>query len=330
MTEPLSKIPDGMRYYFGREARIRRDVEDTAMKIFAAHRYEEIVTPTVDYYSLFDHAMGHSESHRAFRFTDKDGRLLALRPDVTSAVARAAATLFGSRERPLRLCYVAPVFRQEPRSPAEWLRETTQIGAELIGCNSSEADIEVLQLVCQFLRRLNLEFLITLNHAEVFNGLIHFNHTVPADELRRLIASRNPVELRSLLQRYDAIENEGLVQLTRLTGKGHILDQANQLITNQRSQAALDYLTKLWKQITELNLAGSCEIDLGDVSPLDYYTGLTFKIFVMGAGKPLGSGGRYDGLTASFGAAEPAVGFVLDLDAITELLSRREGNKCLE
>lgn len=330
MTEPLSKIPDGMRYYFGREAQLRRSVEDTAMKIFADRGYEEIVTPTVDYYSLFDHAMGHSESHRAFRFTDKDGRLLALRPDVTSAVARAAATLFATRKRPLRLCYVAPVFRQEPRSPAEWLRETTQIGGELIGCNSSAADIEVLQLVCQFLQSLNLEFLITLNHAEVFNGLTQFNDTVPVDELRRLIARRNLVELSSFLQRYDAGENEGLVQLTRLTGKGEILGQASQLITNKRSQAGLDYLRKLWKQIAELNLADSCEIDLGDVSPLDYYTGLTFKIFVMGAGKPLGSGGRYDGLTASFGADEPAVGFVLDLDAMTELLSRKEGKKCLE
>lgn len=329
MTEPLSKIPDGMRYYFGREAQIRRSVEDTAMKIFADRGYEEIVTPTVDYYSLFDHAMGHSESHRAFRFTDKDGRLLALRPDVTSAVARAAATLFASRERPLRLCYVAPVFRQEPRSPAEWLRETTQIGAELIGCNSSEADIEVLQLVSQFLQSLDLEFLITLNHAEVFNGLTQFNNAGPVDELRWLIARRNTAELRSFLQKHDAVE-ESLIQLTRLTGKGQILDQAKHLITNRRSQDGLDYLKELWKQIAELNLAGYCEIDLGDVSPLDYYTGLTFKIYVMGAGKSLGSGGRYDGLTASFGADEPAVGFVLDLDAITELLSRRKGKRCVE
>ena len=89
-TEPLSRIPTGMRYYFGPEARLRRTVEETAMNIFDGWSYEEITTPTVDYYSLFEHGMGRVEAHRAFRFTDTDGRLLALRPDVTSAAARAA------------------------------------------------------------------------------------------------------------------------------------------------------------------------------------------------------------------------------------------------
>ena len=323
MTEPLSKIPAGMRYYSGREARVRRSIEDIAMSIFAGWSYEEIVTPTVDYYSLFDHAMGHSESHRAFRFTDNDGRLLALRPDVTSAVARAAATLFAGRERPLRLCYVAPVFHQQTRSPAEWLRETTQIGCELIGGASHIADMEVLLIVCEFLHSLDLKFLITLNQAEVFNGLIQINPEDPIlhTELRHLIAQRNTAALNLFLDRYDTAARDGLAQLANLSGKGETLTKARQVINNERSRAALDRLENLWRSIESLQLADSFEIDLGDVSPLDYYTGLTFKIFVEGAGKPLGSGGRYDGLTASFGADEPAVGFVLDLDGITELLA---------
>src|SRR5713101_7754056 len=172
-TEPLSRIPTGMRYYFGTEARLRRTVEETAMNIFDGWSYEEITTPTVDYYSLFEHGMGRAEAHRAFRFTDTDGRLLALRPDVTSATARAAATLFAERERPLRLCYAAPVFRQQPQSHAEWRRESTQIGGELIGANSSAADMEVLAIVCEALERLDLHrhSLITLNDVEVFNGI---------------------------------------------------------------------------------------------------------------------------------------------------------------
>ena len=87
MTESLSRIPAGMRYYFGQEARLRRTVEEIAMTVFDGWSYEEITTPTVDYYSLFEHGMGRTEAHRAFRFTDTDGRLLALRPDVTSAAA---------------------------------------------------------------------------------------------------------------------------------------------------------------------------------------------------------------------------------------------------
>ena len=73
MSEPLSKIPSGMRYYFGQEARLRRTIEETAMTIFDGWSYEEITTPTVDYYSLFEHGMGRAEAHRAFRFTDTDG-----------------------------------------------------------------------------------------------------------------------------------------------------------------------------------------------------------------------------------------------------------------
>src|SRR5437899_4469867 len=148
MSESLSKIPTGMRYYSGSEARLRRVIENTLISIFDGWLYEEITTPTVDYYSLFGHGMGRLQAHHAFRFTDTDGRMLAIRPDVTSLVARAAATLFADRERPLRLCYVAPVFRQQTKSHAERRRESTQTGGELIGADSSVAEIEVVAIVC--------------------------------------------------------------------------------------------------------------------------------------------------------------------------------------
>jgi len=93
MSEALSSIPNGMRYYFGREGRLRRAIEETAMSVLDGWSYEEISTPAIDYYSMFERGMGQMEAHRAFRFTDTDGRLLALRPDVTSGIARAVSTL---------------------------------------------------------------------------------------------------------------------------------------------------------------------------------------------------------------------------------------------
>ncbi|HYV24472.1 MAG TPA: ATP phosphoribosyltransferase regulatory subunit, partial [Pyrinomonadaceae bacterium] len=96
--------------------------------------------------------------------------------------------------------------------------------------------------------------------------------------------------------------------------------EARRWITNPRSCMALDRLERLWSVIEALQLADRFEIDLGDVARLDYYTGLTFKIYISGAGTRVGSGGRYDGLTASFGKAEPAVGFVFELDTLTEVL----------
>ena len=93
-----------MRYYIGAEARLRRTIEDAAMSVFESWSYEEVITPSVDYYDLFEHGMGPAEAQRGFRFTDNDGRLLALRPDVTSSVARMTATLLADRPRPLRFC----------------------------------------------------------------------------------------------------------------------------------------------------------------------------------------------------------------------------------
>ena len=322
-----SRIPAGMRYYIGAEARLRRTVEDVAMSVFEGWNYEEVITPSVDYYDLFEQGMGPREAQRGFRFTDNDGRLLALRPDVTSSVARMAATLLAERPRPLRFCYAAPVFRQQTQSHAEWRRENTQLGCELIGVGGTRADLEVLRLAAEILSRLKLQsgYCITINNVEIFNGVaVDLNlEDAAREQLRRLIDTREAAELQRFLRERTSNEARAFSQPTRLTGKREVIVNARELITNSRSVAALDSLEQLWNEIESLGLQDSFEIDLGDVSSLDYYTGLSLKIFVHGAGTSVGRGGRYDGLIGSFGHAEPAVGFVLNLDALTEVLLRR-------
>jgi ATP phosphoribosyltransferase regulatory subunit len=251
MSEPLSRIPAGMRYYSGSEAQLRRTIENVMISIFGGWSYEEITTPTVDYYSLFEHGMGRSQAHHAFRFSDTDGRMLAIRPDVTSLVARAAATLFAERKRPLRLCYVAPVFRQQPQSHAEWKRESTQIGGELIGANSDAADMETLAIICEVLERLDLDrqCSITLNDVEVFNGIAEQLKLRPdsRDEMRELVDARNAADLEHFLAGYSSAEDsKAFAQLIRLSGKRGILSEARRLITNPRSRLALDRLERLW------------------------------------------------------------------------------------
>lgn len=325
----LSRIPAGMRYYLGDEARLRRSVESAAMSVFDRWHYEEITTPAIDYYVLFEHGMGKAEAERSFRFTDNDGRLLTLRPDITSSVARAAATLLANKPRPLRLCYAAPVFKQQHQSPAEWRREHTQVGCELIGADDAAADLEILRLATEILNQLGLEnaFCLTINSVEIFNGLAdHSSLDVNLrDELRRLIDSRDAAELESFFNAHPVASETRVAfsQLMKLNGKGDVLRDARSFITNPRSIAALNSLDHLWQQIESLDLASSFEVDLADVSSLDYYTGLSFKIFVKGAGSRVGRGGRYDRLIANFGREEPAIGFVLNLDALTEVLLRR-------
>lgn len=335
MSEPLSKIPDGMRYYFGREARLRRRIEQIVMSVFDGWSYEEITTPSVDYYSLFEHGMGTSEAHRAFRFTDTDGRLLALRPDVTSGVARAAVTMFAQRDRPLRLCYAARVFRQQPQSHVEWRRESTQTGCELLGANTSAADIEVLTIACEILQQLGLarHQLITLNDAGILNCIASrlALDSLSRDELRQLVDSRNAADLERFLANHAVAPDErrAVAKLTQISGKREALDDARRFTSDSGAGEALDRLDRLWRMIEALDLADRFEIDLGDAARLDYYTGLTFNIYVNGAAARVGSGGRYDGLTSAFGLAEPAVGFVLDLDALTTVLLSRQADSSL-
>jgi ATP phosphoribosyltransferase regulatory subunit len=218
------------------------------------------------------------------------------------------------------------VFRQQTQSHAEWRRENTQLGCELIGVGGTASDLEVLRLAAEILSRLNLQSrcCITINNVEIFNGVAdHLNLSVSArEQLRRLIDTRAAAELRQFLQTFNEDEARAFSQPTQLTGKRDVLNTARTTITNARSIAALNSLEELWTEIESLGLESSFEIDLGDVSSLDYYTGLSLKIFVHGAGSSVGRGGRYDGLTGSFGRAEPAVGFVLNLDALTEVLGR--------
>jgi ATP phosphoribosyltransferase regulatory subunit len=320
-----------MRYYIGAEARLRRRVEDVAMSVFQGWNYEEVITPSVDYYDLFEQGMGQREAQRGFRFTDNDGRLLALRPDVTSSVARMAATLLADRPRPLRFCYAAPVFRQQPQSHAEWRRENTQLGCELIGVGGKAADLEVLRVASEILSSLKLQsrYCITINNVEIFNGVAaQMGLPAPAREhLRRLIDTREAGELQRFLTDYGNGVGQAFLQPTQLTGKREVIQAARDKITNERSLAALASLDDIWTELEALGLADSFEIDLGDVSSLDYYTGLALKVFIHGAGTSVGRGGRYDGLTGSFGRAEPAIGFVLNLDALTEVLARSETEK---
>ena len=316
-----------MRYYIGAEARLRRTIEDVAMSVFESWSYEEVITPSVDYYDLFEQGMGQTEAQRGFRFTDSDGRLLALRPDVTSSVARIAATLLADRPRPLRFCYAAPVFKQQTQSHAEWRRENTQLGCELIGVGGKPADLEVLRLAAEILSRLDLQasYCITINNVEIFNGIAaQLDLDTPArEQLRRLIDTRESEELHRFLRDREANDGHAFSQLAQLTGKHDVLRAARNVIRNERSLAALNALEDLWLEIESSGLQNHFEIDLGDVPSLDYYTGLTLKVFVHGAGASVGRGGRYDGLTGNFGRAEPAVGFVLNLDALTEVVGRR-------
>ncbi len=327
-----------MRYHYGAEARLRRSIENAVMTIFEAWNYEEIATPAIDYYALFERGMGADAAQHAFRFADSDGALLALRPDVTSTIARAAATLLCNRPRPLRLCYAASVWRTNTRSGAEWRREGKHLGCEFIGAENKNdervmSDLEMLSIIVEIIERLNLQdsCRITLNNVRIFNGIAE-RLQLEKDErerMRRLMDLRDSTALQNFLAARTSSDEDAAAfgRLVRMTGKGEMFEAARAIISNQQSIEALDELESLWNGVTKFKLAECFEIDLGDASQLDYYTGVVFKIYVAGAGTRIGSGGRYDDLIKLFGRADSAIGFMLDLDSLTDVLMKRKLNQ---
>jgi ATP phosphoribosyltransferase regulatory subunit len=325
----VSRIPSGMRYYIGPEAHLRRRIEDQVMSVFQGWSYEEIITPSVDYYSLFEQGMGHAEARTAFRFTDNDGHLLSLRPDVTSSIARAAATMLSRAARPLRFCYASPVFRQQLQSRAEWRRENTQLGCELIGNNGTVSDVEILLVATEILSRLELanQSVITLSHVGIFDGL--FDQTgLDHNARQQILTLLNVMDQAELLKTLNDLKLSptditATLSLQKLSGDEQVLTLARKTLKNPKSLAALDSLQQVWTIIKSLGLENRFAFDLADVSGLEYYTGIIFKIYIEGAGYRVGRGGRYDGLTSKFGAGEPAIGFVLSLDVLTEVLAKQ-------
>jgi ATP phosphoribosyltransferase regulatory subunit len=259
-----------------------------------------------------------------YRFTGRDGKLLALRPEMTSLVARTVATRFGERERPIRLSYSGEVFRwDEPRGGRQY--EFHQIGLEHIGSRQLEADTEVLVVAIEALRSIGLEgFTITLSHVDFFNGVAGRLALGEADErqMRELVDRKEMERLDAFLKPYaEESDRRALCRLATLAGKREIISEARSLVTNPKSAAALDDIGRVYQIAEEIGLDSYIDVDLGDVGGLDYYTGLTFKIYAPGLGTALGRGGRYDQLLAKFDCPEPAVGFSLCLDWLVQLLT---------
>ncbi len=316
MLKGPAATPPGALDLTGDAARRRRALQRAAVQVLERGGYEELLPPTFEYEDVFLRAGGAGVAERLLRFPDRDGRILALRYDFTSSIARIASTTFAGATPPLRLSYSGKVYRQEPERGGR-PRETLQVGAELLGEGSLEADVEVVRLTLELIRAAGLEdFQINLGHVGVLApGLAALEEPL-RDQVRRWIDRKDRAGLTRTLAGRGG-DAEALVRLPFVMGRRDALEAALRE-TPPAAVAGLGHLLALDDALSAGERA-HVVYDLGEVRGLDYYTGVHFEVYVSGAGRAAGAGGRYDDLMGRFGRPMPAVGVSLDLDAIAEV-----------
>ena len=164
--------PEGVRDIYSNECRAKLAVQDKLHQVLHLYGYQDIQTPTFEYFDVFRKEIGTISSRELYKFFDREGDTLALRPDITPSIARAAATLFETEDFPIRLCYVGSTFINHSSYQGR-LKESTQLGAELIGIDSVEADAEMIAMVVDGLKKVGLkEFQVNIGHVDFLQSLM--------------------------------------------------------------------------------------------------------------------------------------------------------------
>jgi ATP phosphoribosyltransferase regulatory subunit len=320
----LVQVPRGVQCFVGDEVRQRRAIEDIATGVFLGWDYEEIIPPLFDYADVFSTP---GLAAQTYSFVDRDGNVLALRPDFTSLLAKIAAGRLAHRAAPIRLFYSGEVLRYEPPRAGRH-DELFQMGLEHLGGERAGADAEVVAVAAECLDALGVRGgVVALGHVAVFNALVDAAGIDPAARpaLRDRVDAKDPSGVAAALAGSAAgPATEALIGLTSLAGGVSVLDRAEEAVRAVPAAAsAVGELRVLVDALVAAGLGERVAVDLGEVRGLDYYTGLVFRIFAPGLGFEVGSGGRYDGLLARFGRPLPAVGFMLGLDRVALLLERQ-------
>ena len=324
----LLHTPEGVRDIYNVECGKKLALEGRIKKVFHLYGYHDIQTPTFEYFDVFRKEIGTVPSNELYKFFDKDGNTLALRPDITPSIARAAATLFQDEELPIRLCYTGSTFVNHSNYQGR-LRETTQMGAELMGDDSVEADAEMLALVIESMLTIGVkEFQLSVGNVDFFQSLIEDACLDEEAELRvrELINNRNYFGVEEFL---DSIQvkrssKEAFSALNELVGGIDILAQAKNIAPNSKGVMAVKRLEKIYDTLKLYGVEKFVTFDLSMSGTYGYYTGIIFRGYTFGTGDAIVKGGRYDHLLEKFGKESASIGFVIVIDELMNALIRQK------
>ena len=304
---------------------LRRAFTDEA----AAYGYELVIPPLVEHLASPLSGTGHALGLQTFKLVDQlSGRTLGLRADTTPQVARIDAHLL-NRQGVVRLCYCGPVVHTRPGSP--WAsREPLQFGAEIYGHAGLEADLEVIELAIDGLRQAGVrDLVLDLGHARIAASLIQ-SLGLDADHRQSVyaaLAMKDPSELQAALASVgDAPAAAALRALLRLYGAPELLEEAAAALPgDDATRQALADLQWIVTHVRHTHSEVRLSVDLADLGGQEYYSGVRFSVMGASTHRVLVSGGRYDDVGRVFGRQRPAVGFSLDLKALSQAIEQSTG-----
>lgn len=320
--------PEGVRDIYGVEYQKKLVLEDKLQKVLHFYGYHDIQTPMFEYFDVFGKEVGTIPSKELYKFFDRDGNTLVLRPDITPSIARVATTVYERELKPIRLCYKGNTFVNHSNYLGK-LRENTQLGAELIGVDSVEADAEMIAMAVESLKEVGLnDFQIHIGNVGFFEGLIKETGLNEEDELllRELIHNRNYFGVDELLEsRQSKIATKTAFQiLPDLIGGVEVLRDAKKIALNFQTLEAVKRLEKVYELLIAYGVEKYVTFDLSMRGTFGYYTGIIFRGYTYGTGDAIVKGGRYDNLLGKFGNSTPSIGFVIVVDELLNSFGRQK------
>lgn len=319
-------LPEGIEELLPEQAarveRLRRELLD----LYGRWGYELVIPPLMEFTDSLLIGLGKDLDLQTFTLTDQlSGRLLGIRPDITAQAARIDAHSL-RRDGPVRLCYAGSVLHTRRRSPFA-SRSPIQLGAELYGDASAAADLEIISLMLETMRRLGVrDVTLDLGHVGIFRALMQdLALDAPVqDAVFEALQHKSAPEIAAIVAAAGLDEaRAGLLRrLAGLNGGRQVIDRAAQLFAAAAPSACAplaalaDVADKIAARMPEVNL----HFDLCELHGYHYHTGLVFAAYVPGQGEAVANGGRYDDIGRVFGRARPATGFSFDLKTLLGLL----------
>ena len=324
MNTELIHTPEGVRDIYGEEYANKLAIQNILHKQIHLYGYQDIQTPTFEYFDVFGKEIGTTPAKDLFKFFDSDGNILCLRPDFTPSMARCAAKYFVDEDLPLRLSYVGNTFSNTSLLQGK-LKETTQMGAELMGDDSVEADGEMIAMLIDALLQTGLkQFQVSVGEIDYFKGICEDLSLKSEQEsvIRDYISNKNFFAVKEYLQSENIPEEQikVIMAIEDLFGSMDMLEEAGKLSSHPLVQGAIERLKNLYEVLCAYGVEKYVSFDLGMLSSYQYYTGIIFKVYTIGIGDVVVKGGRYDKLLAFFGKNSPAIGFVIVIDDLMQAL----------